>query len=172
MATETNVFQMRTPSSSSDEFPRLLRRYLVLVSQLRLASKDFGDLSGLPTEHVAAALVVQEASTELLELHDKLHAWHGGQHGVRNGAAASDTDSVPVTTPRVSLVLNGYALEKKVNVIRVLREVVPEFSLTTAKALLERELPTRIADGLDPEEAEAMRQKFEAAGASCRITAR
>ena len=168
MSSETNVVQMRTPSP--DEFPRLLRRYLVLVSQLSLASKDFGDLSGLPKEHVAAALVVQEASAELLELHDKLHAWHVGRNDFRNGAAASDAESVAVSTPRMSLVLNGYALEKKVNVIRVLREVVPEFSLTTAKALLERELPTHIADGLAPEEAEAMRQKFEAAGATCRIT--
>jgi ribosomal protein L7/L12 len=167
MSSEIHAIEIRTPSS--DEFLRLLRRYLVLVSQLRLASKDFGDLSGLPKEHVAAALVVQEASAELLDLHDKLHDWHGRQHEVRNGVAASSDEAVVASTPRVSLVLNGYALERKVNVIRVLREVVPEFSLTTAKALLERELPTHIADGLAPEEAETMRQKFEAAGATCRI---
>jgi hypothetical protein len=50
MSAEANAFQLSEPSSV--EFRRLLRRYLVLVSQLRVASKDFGDLSGLPQEHV------------------------------------------------------------------------------------------------------------------------
>jgi hypothetical protein len=31
-----------------EDFRWLLHRYLVLISQLRLASKDFGDLSGMP----------------------------------------------------------------------------------------------------------------------------
>jgi large subunit ribosomal protein L7/L12 len=167
MTTETNAFQLSEPSSV--EFRRLLRRYLVLVSQLRLASKDFGDLSGLPQEHVAAALVVQEASAELHDLHVKLHEWHGRQDDVRKAMAASANGSAALRSPRVSLVLKEYALDRKVNVIRVLREIVPGFSLTTAKALVERDLPTHIADGLAPEEAENMRDKFAAAGAICRI---
>ncbi len=153
MSSANSAFQVGT--RSPDEFHRLLHRYLVLVSQLGLASKDFGDRCGLPKEHVAAALVVQEASAELQVLYDKLHEWY-----VRQNATSS---------PAVSLVLKEYALDRKVNVIRVLREIVPGCSLTTAKALVERELPTHIADGLAPEEAMAMRQKFEAAGAVCGV---
>ncbi len=166
MSSEAYAFQAGAPSF--DEFRLLLRRHLILVSQLRLASKDFGDLSGLPKEHLAAALVVQEASAELQELHDRLSQWSGRLNGVPNAVAASSPQSGR-SSPRVSLVLKEYAIDRKVNLIRVLRENVPGFSLTTAKALVERELPTRIADGLDPEEAEAMRAKFEAAGAVCRI---
>jgi large subunit ribosomal protein L7/L12 len=152
----------------TDEFRRLLRRHLVLVSQLRLASKDFGDLSGLPKDHIAAALVVQEASRELQDLHDELREWHAQENDIPKATTAPAIES-GASSPRVSLVLKEYAPDRKVNVIRVLRQVVPGFSLTTAKALLERELPTHIADGLAPEEAEVMREKFEAAGAICRV---
>jgi len=139
----------------AEEFRRLLRRFLVLASQLRLASKDFGDLSGLPHDHVAAALVVQDASAALAVLHDDLCDWYAGQ---------SNTPGGP---PKVSLVLREYVPDRKVSVIRVLREVVPGYSLTAAKALVERELPTPIADGLAPEQAELIRQKFAAVGAIC-----
>jgi large subunit ribosomal protein L7/L12 len=169
MRSETNAFQVGTPSP--DEFRWLLRRYLVLVSQLGLASKDFGDLSGLPKEHVAAALVVQEASAELQALHDKLHEWYARQNNAPKAIAASATEAAVAISPAVSLVLKEYALDRKVNVIRVVRQIVPGCSLTTAKALVEQELPIHIADWLAPEEAVAMRQKFEAVGAVCIIAA-
>jgi ribosomal protein L7/L12 len=169
MSSEIISFQLGT--RSPDEFRRLLRRYLVLVSQLSLASKDFGDLGGLPKEHVAAGLVVQEASSELQVLHDKLHEWYVRQNHTPNALAASATEAAAASSPAVSLVLKEYALDRKVNVIRVLRESVPGCSLTTAKALVERELPIHIADGLAPEKALAMRQKFEAVGAVCIIAA-
>jgi ribosomal protein L7/L12 len=168
MSSETSAFQVGT--RSPDEFRRLLRKHLVLVSQLGLASKDFGDLRGLPKEHVAAALVVQDASAELQVLHDKLHEWYARQNNAPNALAASDTGGgAAASSPAVSLVLKEYALDRKVNVIRVLRESVPGCSLTTAKALVERELPIHIADGLAPDKALAMRQKFEAVGAVCII---
>jgi large subunit ribosomal protein L7/L12 len=170
MSSEANAFQQGT--RSPDEFRRLLRRHLVLVSQLGLASKDFGDLSGLPKEHVAAALVVQEANAELQVLHDKLHEWYVRQNSASNVLAMSATETAAAGSTAVSLVLKEYAPDRKVNVIRVLREIVPGCSLTTAKALVERELPTHIADGLAPEAAIAMRQKFEAVGAVCIISAR
>jgi ribosomal protein L7/L12 len=169
MSSETTAFHVCAPSS--DEFRRLLRRYLVLISQVHLASKDFGDLSGVPKKYVAAALVVQEASAELHELHDRLHEWQLRQNDVLKAIPAPVNEPAATSSPRVSLVLKGYPLDRKVNVIRVLREFVPGFSLTTAKALVERELPTPIADGLAPEEAEAIRERFEAAGAVCRIAA-
>ena len=167
MSSEANAFQVGT--RSPDEFRRLLHRHLVLVSQLGLASKDFGDLRGLPKEHVAAALVVQDASAELQVLHDKLHEWYLRLNSAPNALAASATEAA--SSPAVSLLLKEYAPDRKVNVIRVLRESVPGYSLTTAKALVERELPIHIADGLAPEKALAMRQKFEAVGAVCIIAA-
>ena len=157
---------------TAEEFRWLLHRYLVLISQLRLASKDFGDLSGMPPEHVAAALVVQDATTELSVLHDKLHEWHARQNNIpaRPAMAVPPSRSAPSGSPRVSLVLKAYALDRKISVMRVLRKV-PGYSLTRAKALVERELPAPIVDGLAADEAEAFIQKLQAVGAICRISA-
>ncbi len=167
MSSDTNAVQATTPSP--DDLRWLLRRYLVLVSQLRLASNDFGDLTGLPQERVAAALVVQDASAELQLLYDRLHEWYVRQNGAPGASVAPVLQAGAAANPRVSLLLDEYALERKINVIRVVREVVAGCSLTKAKALVERALPTPIADGLAPEEAEAMRRRFEAVGAVCRI---
>jgi ribosomal protein L7/L12 len=167
MSSEPNAFQVGP--LSSEEFRFLLRRYRVLVSQLSLASKDFGDLSGLPKGHVAAALVVQEASAELEVVHDRLHEWYLRQSNISQPVLARTPESAAASSPRVSLVLTEYALEKKVSLIRVLREAVPGCSLTTAKTLVEQKLPAPIADGLTPEQAEAVRQRFEAVGAICKV---
>ena len=168
MDSEPNAFQLGMPTA--DEFRWLLHRYRVLISQLRLASKDFGDLSDLPIDHVAAALVVQEASAELHALHDKFHEWYARQGDGLGAISTSIAAPVATNSPRVGLVLKEYAPDKKVNVIRVLRESLPGYSLTKAKALVERELPAPIADGLALEEAKIIRQKFEAAGAICKIS--
>jgi ribosomal protein L7/L12 len=167
MDSQTNAFQLGMPTS--DEFRWLLHRHRVLISQLRLASKDFGDLSDLPVDHVAAALVVQEASAELHALHDNLLEWYARQGSAPRAFAASAAAAAP-RSPRVGLILKEYAPDNKVSVIRVLRESVPGCSLTKAKALVERQLPAPIADGLALEEAKAIRQKFEAVGAVCRIS--
>jgi len=153
-----------------DEFRGLLHKYRVLISQLRLASKDFGDLSAFPMDHIAGALVVQEASVELQVLYDKFQEWYARQNELPQEIGVSALESVAPNAPRVNLVLNEYAPEKKVNVIRVIRESVPGYSLTKAKALVERELPAPIANGLPLEQAKAIRQKFAAIGAVCRIS--
>ena len=165
---ETNAFQSRMPTS--DEFRWLLHKYRVLVSQLHLASKDFGDLSDIPMDHIAGALVVQEASAELRALYDKFHEWYWRQSDLPTRTAAPATEAAPRSAPRVGLVLNEYAPDKKVDVIRVLRESVLGCSLSKAKALVERELPAPIANGLPLDEAKAIRQKFEAVGAVCKIS--
>ena len=167
MDPETNAFQLGMPTS--DEFRWLLHRYRVLVSQLRLASKDFGDLSDLPVDHVPTALVVQEASAELQALHDKFYEWYARRNNEPPAIGASTGAAAP-GSPKVGLVLKEYAPDQKVNVIRVLREAVPGCSLTKATALIEGELPTPIAEGLALEEAKAIRRKFEAVGAVCRIS--
>ncbi|HEY6925602.1 MAG TPA: ribosomal protein L7/L12 [Steroidobacteraceae bacterium] len=153
-----------------DEFRALLHKYRVLISQLRLASKDFGDLSAFPIDHIAGALVVQEASVELHALYEKFHEWYVRQNEPSQEIGAPTIGTPAANAPRVNLVLNEYAPEKKVNVIRVIRESVPGFSLTKAKALVERQLPAPLANGLLLEEAKAIRQKFAAAGAVCRIS--
>jgi ribosomal protein L7/L12 len=153
-----------------DEFRGLLHKYRVLISQLRLASKDFGDLSAFPMDHIAGALVVQEASVELQVLYDRFQEWYARQNELPQEIGVSALESVAPNAPRVNLVLNEYAPEKKVNVIRVIRESVPGYSLTKAKALVERELPAPIANGLPLEQAKAIRQKFAAIGAVCRIS--
>lgn len=165
---EINAFQSRMPTS--DEFRWLLHKYRVLISQLRLASKAFGDLSDFPIDQVAGALVVQEASVELHALYDKFHEWYERHNDRAKELALLAAETAARSAPTVSLVLNQYAPEKKVNVIRVLRETVPGCSLTKAKALVERQLPAPIANGLPLEEAKALRQKFEAVGAVCRIS--
>jgi ribosomal protein L7/L12 len=153
-----------------DEFRGLLHKYRVLISQLRLASKDFGDLSAFPMDHIAGALVVQEASVELHALYEKFQEWYASQNEQPKEIGPLVTQSAAPGSPRVNLVLNEYAPEKKVKVIRVIRENVPGCSLTKAKALVERELPAPIANGLPLEEAKAIRQKFAAAGAVCGIS--
>ncbi len=168
MDAETNACQ--SGMSIADEFRWLLHKHRVLISQLHLASKHFGDLSGLPVDQVAAGLVVQEASAELHALHDKLHDWHARWHNAPRGLALSVTEAAAASPPKVGLILKAYAPEKKVSVMRVLREAVPGCSLTKAKALVERQLPVPIADGLALEEAKTIRQKFEAIGAVCRIS--
>lgn len=168
MESETNTYQLGMPTS--DEFHWLLHKHRVLISQLRLASKDFGDLSDLPIDHVAAALVVQEASAEIHALHDKLHEWYVRRNNELRAIAGAVSEAATLRPPRVGLVLKEYAPEQKVNVIRVLREAVPGCTLAKATALVERELPAAIADGLALEEAKVIRQKFEAAGAICRIS--
>jgi ribosomal protein L7/L12 len=165
MNAETTAFQL-TP----DEFRWLLHKHRVLISQLRLASKDFGDLYNLPTDHIAAALVVQEASAELHALHDKFHEWYARLNSEPRAAATPAPEAAAPKPPRVGLVLKEYAPDQKVSVIRVLREAIPGCSLAKAKALVERELPAPIADGLALEEAKIIRQKFEAAGAICKIS--
>ena len=170
MDSETNAVQLGAPTS--DEFRWLLHKHRVLISQLHLASKDFGDLSVLPIGHVAAALVVQEASAELQALHDEFHEWYALRNNEPRTIAASATGATPAPprSPTVSLVLREYAPEQKVNVIRVLREAVPGCTLTEARDLVERKLPAPIAGGLPLKEAKAIRQKFEAVGAVCRIS--
>jgi len=61
--------------SRQETFSVLLRRMMVTVNQLKLASTDFGDLTSVPEEHVSAALVVQEATADLDQLYDDFDKW-------------------------------------------------------------------------------------------------
>jgi ribosomal protein L7/L12 len=137
-----------------DELPRLLRRLRTVMSQVWLAGKDFGDLDSLPPQHVAAALVVQEAATELNDLYERWQQWLMRQE---------------ILTPRFSVVLKNYAPERKIHLIRAIRETAPGFSLTQAKAIVESNLPARIVGSVAREQAQVMMRAFEAAGAVCEL---
>lgn len=141
-------------SSHRDDLPQLLRRLRTVMSQVWLAGKDFGDLSTLPPQHVAAAVVVQEAAAELNDLCERWHEWHLRQE---------------VAAPRFAVVLKNYAPERKIHLIRAIRETAPGFSLTQAKALVEHDLPARIVAGVIREQAQVMMRAFEAAGAVCEL---
>ena len=57
---------------------------------------------------------------------------------------------------------------KKLNVIKIIREVKPGLGLKEAKALAD-EVPSTLAEGIAKEAAEEMKKKFEEAGATIEI---
>ena len=57
---------------------------------------------------------------------------------------------------------------KKLNVIKIIREVKPGLGLKEAKALAD-EAPSTLAEGITKEAAEEMKKKFEEAGAEIEI---
>ena len=50
-------------------------RFLTVLHQLQLATKDFGDLSSLPAEFAPAGWVMQEATKELDTIFNALDSW-------------------------------------------------------------------------------------------------
>jgi len=58
--------------------------------------------------------------------------------------------------------------DKKINVIKVVREVVPSLGLKEAKDLVEA-APKAVKEGVTKEEAEEIKKKIEAAGAKVEI---
>ncbi|MAN73749.1 MAG: 50S ribosomal protein L7/L12 [Henriciella sp.] len=81
----------------------------------------------------------------------------GGDAG---GAAAEEKDEFDVI-----LVDGG---DKKINVIKVVREVVSGLGLKEAKELVES-APKPIKEGVNKDEAEELKKKFEEAGAKVEI---
>ncbi len=65
-----------------------------------------------------------------------------------------------------AVVLNSFG-DKKINVIKVVREVTA-LGLKEAKELVES-APTNIKEGVDKEEAESIKKKFEEAGAQVEV---
>ena len=57
---------------------------------------------------------------------------------------------------------------QKIQVIKAVREVVPALGLKEAKDLVEA-APTTVKDGITKDEANQMKEKLEAAGASVEI---
>lgn len=81
----------------------------------------------------------------------------GGDAG--GGAAEEQTE--------FDVILTGPG-DKKINVIKVVREVVSGLGLKEAKELVEA-APKAIKEGVSKEEAEELKKKFEEAGASIEL---
>jgi large subunit ribosomal protein L7/L12 len=79
------------------------------------------------------------------------------------GAAAAVEEEKPTT---VSLILKG-AGDKKIQVIKVVREVT-SLGLKEAKDLVDA-APKPVKEGITPEEAQKLKEKFDAAGAEMEI---
>ena len=81
----------------------------------------------------------------------------GGDAG---GDAAADKDEFDVILTNAG--------DKKINVIKVVREVVGGLGLKEAKELVEA-APKAIKEGVSKDEAEEMKKKFEEAGATVEL---
>jgi hypothetical protein len=64
------------PSASPNEFGALLRRLLISINHVVLASQYFSDLANLPVEHEAAGTTLDEAAKTLDGLYTELDFWH------------------------------------------------------------------------------------------------
>ena len=114
-----------------------------------------------------SALTVLEAAELAKLLEDKwgvsaaapvvVAAVAGGDAG---GAAAAEKDEFDV-------ILTG-AGDKKINVIKLVREVQPSLGLKEAKELVEG-APKPLKEGATKEEAEELKKKFEEAGATIEL---
>jgi large subunit ribosomal protein L7/L12 len=85
--------------------------------------------------------------------------------GVGGGAPAAAAEQAEEKT-EFDVVLDG-AGEKKINVIKVVREVT-SLGLKEAKDLVES-APAKVKEGISKQEAEEIKKKFEEAGATVKI---
>jgi len=83
------------------------------------------------------------------------------------GAAAAGGGAEPVEEKTEFDVLLEDAGEKKINVIKVVREVT-SLGLKEAKDLVES-APAKVKEGVSKEEAEEVKKKFEEAGAKVKV---
>jgi len=82
--------------------------------------------------------------------------------GAGGGAAAAVEEKTEFT-----VVLTGFEADKKINIIKVVREVT-SLGLKEAKDLVEA-VPKVLKEGVNKDEAEAIRKKFDEVGAKVEI---
>ncbi|WP_084417752.1 50S ribosomal protein L7/L12 [Henriciella litoralis] len=82
-------------------------------------------------------------------------------------AAGGDAGAAAEEKTEFDVILTGGG-DKKINVIKVVREVVPGLGLKEAKDLVES-APKPIKEGVSKDEAEELKKKFEEAGATVEI---
>ena len=84
--------------------------------------------------------------------------------GPAGGAAAAPAEEEKT---EFNVILESFG-ENKINVIKAVREVVSGLGLKEAKDLVEA-APTKVKESIGKEEAEAIREKLTAAGATVKI---
>ena len=120
------------------------------------------------------ALIEEVSNLTVLELSELVHALEE-KFGVSAAApvavaagpvAAAPAEEVEEKT-EFDVVMTSFGAEK-VKVIKAVREIVSGLGLAEAKALVEA-IPAKIKEGVQKEEAEELKKKLEAVGATVEI---
>ncbi|MBR4703829.1 MAG: 50S ribosomal protein L7/L12 [Oscillospiraceae bacterium] len=120
------------------------------------------------------ALIEEVSNLTVLELSELVHALEE-KFGVSAAAPVAVAAGPAVAAPveeveektEFDVVMTSFG-EKKVNVIKVVREIVSGLGLAEAKALVEG-IPAKIKEAIQKEEAEEIKKKLEEAGATVEI---
>ena len=120
------------------------------------------------------ALIEEVSNLTVLELSELVHALEE-KFGVSAAApvavAAGPAAAAPVEEveekTEFDVVMTSFGAEK-VKVIKAVREIVSGLGLAEAKALVEG-IPAKIKEGVQKEEAEELKKKLEAVGATVEI---
>ena len=113
-----------------------------------------------------SALTVLEAADLAKLLEEKWGVSAAAPVAVAAGPAAAAAPAAEAQT-EFTVILKD-AGDKKINVIKVVREVVPSLGLKEAKDLVEA-APKAVKEGVTKEEAETIKKKLEESGAKVEI---
>jgi large subunit ribosomal protein L7/L12 len=113
-----------------------------------------------------SSLTVLEAAELAKLLEDKWGVSAAAPVAAAAGPAAAAAPAAEAQT-EFSVILKD-AGDKKINVIKVVREVVPSLGLKEAKDLVEA-APKPVKEGVSKEEAETIKKKLEETGAKVEI---
>ena len=115
-----------------------------------------------------SALTVLEASELSKMLEEKWGVSAAAPVAVAAGPAAGGAAAPAAEAQTEFNVILKDAGDKKINVIKVVREVVPSLGLKEAKDLVEA-APKPVKEGVSKEEAETIKKKLEETGAKVEI---
>jgi len=115
-----------------------------------------------------AAKIAALSLSKAVQLGNCLEKKHGIKAAAGGVVVAAPTDGpkkpdAPVAPTEFNVVLEGFDAAKKINVIKVVREITG-LGLKEAKDLVEGS-PKNVKEGLGKEEAEALKKKLEDGGA-------
>ena len=113
-----------------------------------------------------SSLTVLEAADLAKLLEEKWGVSAAAPVAVAAGPAAAAAPAAEAQT-EFSVILKD-AGDKKINVIKVVREIVPSLGLKEAKDLVEA-APKAVKEGVTKEEAETIKKKLEESGAKVEI---
>jgi large subunit ribosomal protein L7/L12 len=114
-----------------------------------------------------SSLTVLEASELATMLEEKWGVSAAAPVAMAAAAGGGDTAAAAEEKTEFDVILTDGG-DKKINVIKAVREVVPGLGLKEAKELVES-APKAIKEGVSKDEAEELKKKFEEAGAKVEI---